>query len=147
MIKWPNKINPGITNDEMVQNLDFAQTFLEAAMIDVPDDMQGESLMPLLLSENDKWTREEVYYHYYEYPSVHMAKRHYGIVTKEFKLVRFYYDVDEWELYDRLNDPNEMNNVYDDPAYVDVVNDLTERLANLRVKYKDSEELDQKFLY
>ena len=76
-----------------------------------------------------------------------MAKRHYGIVTKEFKLVRFYYDVDEWELYDRLNDPNEMNNVYDDPAYVDVVNDLTERLANLRVKYKDSEELDQKFLY
>ena len=147
MIKWPNKIKPGITNDEMVQNLDFAQTFLEAAMIDVPDDMQGESLMPLLLSENDKWTREEVYYHYYEYPSVHMAKRHYGIVTKEFKLVRFYYDVDEWELYDRLNDPNEMNNVYDDPAYVDVVNDLTERLANLRVKYKDSEELDQKFLY
>ena len=147
MVKWPNKIKPGITNDEMVQNLDFAQTFLEAAMIDVPDDMQGESLMPLLLSENDKWTREEVYYHYYEYPSVHMAKRHYGIVTKEFKLVRFYYDVDEWELYDRLNDPNEMNNVYDDPAYVDVVNDLTERLANLRVKYKDSEELDQKFLY
>ena len=147
MIKWPNKIKAGITNDEMVQNLDFAQTFLEAAMIDVPDDMQGESLMPLLLSENDKWTREEVYYHYYEYPSVHMAKRHYGIVTKEFKLVRFYYDVDEWELYDRLNDPNEMNNVYDDPAYADVVKDLTERLANLRVKYKDSEELDQKFLY
>jgi len=147
MIKWPNKIKPGITNDEMVQNLDFAQTFLEAAMIDVPDDMQGESLMPLLKGENDKWTREEVYYHYYEYPSVHMAKRHYGIVTKEFKLVRFYYDVDEWELYDRLNDPNEMNNVYDDPAYAEVVKDLTERLKNLRVKYKDSEELDKKFLY
>ena len=147
MIKWPNKIKPGITNDEMVQNLDFAQTFLEAAMIDVPDDMQGESLMPLLKGENDKWTREEVYYHYYEYPSVHMAKRHYGIVTKEFKLVRFYYDVDEWELYDRLNDPNEMNNVYDDPAYSEVVKDLTERLKNLRVKYKDSEELDKKFLY
>mgnify|MGYP005672946253 FL=1 len=147
MIKWPNKIKPGITNDEMVQNLDFAQTFLEAAMIDVPDDMQGESLMPLLKGENDKWTREEVYYHYYEYPSVHMAKRHYGIVTKEFKLVRFYYDVDEWELYDRLNDPNEMNNVYDDPAYYEIVKDLTERLKNLRLKYKDSEELDKKFLY
>ena len=147
MIKWPNKIKAGITNDEMVQNLDFAQTFLEAAMIDVPDDMQGESLMPLLLSENDKWTREEVYYHYYEYPSVHMAKRHYGIVTKEFKLVKFYYDVEEWELYDRYNDPNEMNNVYADPAYADVVEELTLKLANLRVKYKDSEELDQKFLY
>jgi len=147
LIKWPNKIKPGITNDEMVQNLDFAQTFLEAAMIDVPEDMQGESLLPLLKGENDKWTREEVYYHYYEYPSVHMAKRHYGIVTKEYKLVRFYYDVDEWELYDRLNDPNEMKNVYNDPAYSDVVEDLTVRLKNLRVKYKDSEELDKKFLY
>ena len=137
MIKWPNKIKPGITNDEMVQNLDFAQTFLEAAMIDVPDDMQGESLMPLLMGENDKWTREEVYYHYYEYPSVHMVKRHYGIVNKEYKLARFYYDVDEWELYDRLNDPNEMNNVYDDPAYADVVVELKAKLADLRVKYKD----------
>ncbi len=76
-----------------------------------------------------------------------MVKRHYGIVNKEYKLARFYYDVDEWELYDRLNDPNEMNNVYDDPAYADVVNELKAKLADLRVKYKDSEELDQKFIY
>ena len=147
LIRWPNKIQAGITNDEMVQNLDFAQTFLEAAMIDIPQDMQGESLIPLLTGNNEKWTREEVYYHYYEYPSVHMVKRHYGIVNKEYKLVRFYYDVDEWELYDRLNDPNEVNNVYDNPEYADVVEDLKIRLANLRLKYKDSEELDQKFLY
>ncbi len=147
MIKWPNKIKPGISSDEMVQNLDYAQTFLEAAMIDAPEDMQGESLMPLLLGDNDKWTREEVYYHYYEYPSVHMVKRHYGIVNKEYKLVRFYYDVDEWELYDRLNDPNEMNNVYNDPAYADVVKDLKLKLADLRTKYMDSEELDKKYLY
>ena len=147
LIRWPNKIQAGITNDEMVQNLDFAQTFLEAAMIDAPEDMQGESLIPLLTGNNEKWTREEVYYHYYEYPSVHMVKRHYGIVNKEYKLVRFYYDVDEWELYDRLNDPNEVNNVYDNPEYADVVEDLKIRLANLRLKYKDSEELDQKFLY
>ena len=78
---------------------------------------------------------------------VHMVKRHYGIVNKEYKLARFYYDVDEWELYDRLNDPNEMNNVYDDPAYADVVKELKVKLADLRVKYKDSEELDQKFIY
>tara|TARA_B100001057_G_scaffold70140_1_gene64060 strand:- start:2199 stop:3800 length:1602 start_codon:yes stop_codon:yes gene_type:complete len=147
LIRWPNKIQAGITNDEMVQNLDFAQTFLEAAMIDAPEDMQGESLIPLLTENSEKWTREEVYYHYYEYPSVHMVKRHYGIVNKEYKLVRFYYDVDEWELYDRLNDPNEVNNVYDNPEYADVVEDLKIRLADLRLKYKDSEELDQKFLY
>ena len=147
LIKWPNVIEPGITNDELVQNLDYAQTFLEAAMIDIPDDMQGESLVPLLTGNTDSWKRDAVYYHYYEYPSVHMAKRHYGIVNKEFKLVKFYFDVEEWELYDRLNDPNEMTNVYNDPAYSEIVKDLKVKLADLRVKYKDSEELDKQFLY
>ena len=147
MIKWPNVIKPGTTNDEMVQNLDFAQTFLEAAMIDVPDDMQGESLIPLLKGNSDKWTRDAVYYHYYEYPSVHMAKRHYGIVNKEFKLVHFYYDIDEWELYDRLNDPSEINNVYNNPDYKDVVEKLTQELKEMRIKYKDSEKLDKSFIY
>ena len=147
MIRWPNVIKPGTTNDEMVQNLDFAQTFLEAAMIEAPDDMQGESLIPLLNGDVEKWNRDAVYYHYYEYPSVHMVKRHYGIVNKQFKLVHFYYDVDEWELYDRINDPNEMTNVYNNPNYKDVVKKLTEELYELRKKYKDSKELDQKYLY
>ena len=147
LIKWPNVIKPGITNDELVQNLDYAQTFLEAAMIDIPDDMQGESLIPLLKGNSQEWTRDAVYYHYYEYPSVHMAKRHYGIVNKDFKLVHFYFDVDEWELYDRLNDPNEMNNVYYDPNYKDVVEALTLELSDLRKKYKDSDELSRSFIY
>ena len=146
LIKWPNEIKPGTTSDEMVQNLDFAQTFLEAAMIDVPNDMQGESLIPLLKGDNENWNRESVYYHYYEYPSVHMVKRHYGIVNKEFKLIHFYYDVDEWELYDRKNDPNEMNNVYNDPDYIEVVNKLTQDLKEMRIKYKDSKELDKSFI-
>ena len=147
LIKWPNVIKPGITNDELVQNLDYAQTFLEAAMIDIPNDMQGESLIPLLKGNSQEWTRDAVYYHYYEYPSVHMAKRHYGIVNKDFKLVHFYFDVDEWELYDRLNDPNEMNNVYYDPNYKDVVEALTSELSDLRKKYKDSDELSRSFIY
>ena len=147
LIKWPNVIKPGITNDELVQNLDYAQTFLEAAMIDIPDDMQGESLIPLLKGNSQEWTRDAVYYHYYEYPSVHMAKRHYGIVNKDFKLVHFYFDVDEWELYDRLNDPNEMNNVYYDPNYKDVIEALTSELSDLRKKYKDSDELSRSFIY
>ena len=147
MIRWPNVIKPGTTNDEMVQNLDFAQTFLEAAMIEAPDDMQGESIIPLLKGDVEKWNRDAVYYHYYEYPSVHMVKRHYGIVNKEYKLVHFYYDVDEWELYDRINDPNEMTNVYNNPNYKEVVKKLAEELYELRKKYKDSKELDQKYLY
>ena len=146
LIRWPNKIDAGTTNEELVQNLDFAQTFLEAAKIEAPTDMQGESLMPLLTGNDENWDREAVYYHFYEYPSVHMVKRHYGMATKEFKLIHFYYDVDEWELYDREKDPQEMNNVYNDPAYADTVVQLRKELKELRIKYKDSHELDEKFL-
>ncbi|MBX2876607.1 MAG: sulfatase [Saprospiraceae bacterium] len=146
LIRWPNKIKAGTTNDEMVQNLDFAPTLLQAAQIEIPNDMQGESLMPLLQGNDPAWDREAVYYHYYEYPSVHMVKRHYGIVTKDFKLAHFYYDVDEWELYDRKKDPKEMRNVYEDPMYAETVAQLKTELAKLRVKYQDSADLDQKFI-
>lgn len=146
LVRWPGVVEAGSRSDEMVQNLDFAQTFLEAAGIDAPGDMQGESLVPLLRGETGRWTRDAVYYHYYEYPSVHMVKRHYGIVTREYKLAHFYYDVDEWELYDRMKDPMELNNVYDDPDYAGVVADLKDRLQGLREKYKDSEELDRMFI-
>jgi arylsulfatase A-like enzyme len=146
LVRWPNVVKPGSVENEMVQNLDFAQTMLEAVGIIPPNDMQGESLIPLLKGNKKDWTRDAVYYQYYEYPSVHMVKRHYGIVSKEFKLVHFYYDVDEWELYDRLNDPNEMNNVYNDPAYADTVKKLKKDLIALRIKYKDSPEQDQKYI-
>ena len=146
LIRWPGVVEPGSTSDQMVQNLDFAQTFLEMAGIEAPSDMQGESMVPLLKGDIKGWDRDAVYYHYYEYPAVHMVKRHYGIVTREYKLVHFYYDVDEWELYDRQKDPMEMKNEYNNPAYADVVSEMKEKLAKMRVKYGDSEELDQKFI-
>ena len=146
LIRWPNQITAGITNDEMVQNLDFAQTFLEAAQIEIPEDMQGESLISLLKGDTSQWDRESVYYHYYEYPGPHMVKRHYGIVTKKFKLVHFYHDIDEWELYDRKNDPQEMKNVYHNPAYANAVTELHKKLDELRLKYKDSPEFDRKVI-
>jgi len=142
LISWPGKIDPGTRISKMVQNLDFAQTFLDAANINQPKDMQGESLIPLLLGQEENWNREAVYYHYYEYPAVHMVKRHYGIVTEKYKLAHFYYDIDEWELYDRFADPMEMKNVYNEPSYKEVVKKLKLQLAELRVKYKDSRELD-----
>jgi arylsulfatase A-like enzyme len=145
LVRWPGVIAPGMVNTQMVQNLDFAQTFLAAANIDAPSDMQGESLIPLFKGETENF-RDAVYYHYYEYPAVHMVKRHYGIVTQDYKLVHFYDDIDEWELYDRKKDPQEMHSVYDDPTYTEVVKDLKEKLAALRVKYKDSKELDQKYI-
>lgn len=145
LVKWPGVIEANTVNTQMVQNLDFAQTFLDAAGITAPSDMQGESLVPLFKGETEDF-REAVYYHYYEYPSVHMVKRHYGIVTEDYKLAHFYYDVDEWELYDRKKDGNEMKNVYNDPAYAEVVKELTEKLAAMRVEYKDSPELDQQYI-
>lgn len=146
LIRWPEKIQAGSVSDEMVQNLDFAQTFLAAAGLPQPNDMQGESLMPLLTGQTEQWDRDAVYYHYYEYPGFHMVKRHYGIVTTEYKLAHFYYDVDEWELYDRKNDPLELASVYDDPAYADVVEMMKKKLLELREEYQDSQELDQKFI-
>jgi len=145
LVRWPGVIEPGSVNTQMVQNLDFAQTFLDAAGIKAPSDMQGESLLPLFKGNTENF-RDAVYYHYYEYPAVHMVKRHYGIVTEDYKLVHFYYDIDEWELYDRKKDPQELKSVYDDPEYADVVEDLKKQLSDLRVKYKDSKELDQKYI-
>lgn len=145
LIKWPSVIKPGIRNTKMVQNLDFAQTILEAAGLQAPMDMQGESLIPLFKGKDENF-RDAAYYHYYEYPSVHMVKRHYGIVTEKFKLIHFYHDIDEWELYDRENDKEEMKNVYNDPAYESIKKELHDKLTALRIKYKDSEELDKMYI-
>ena len=146
LVAWPGKIAPGSTSSTMVQNLDYAQTFLEAAGIPAPADMQGESLLPLLTGNSESWTRDAVYYHYYEYPAVHMVKRHYAVVTEQYKLVHYYYDVDEWELIDRIKDPQELRNVYEDPAYAPVVAELHRKLEELRKQYGDSAEISQGYL-
>jgi len=146
LVKWPGVIQPGSRSDEMVQNLDFAQTFLDAAGIAQPDDMQGESLIPLFKGDTKSWTRDAVYYHYYEYPGSHMVKRHYGVVTTDYKLAHFYDDIDEWELYDRKKDTLELTNVYDDPAYAEVVKELHQKLDDIRIKYGDSSDLDQYYI-
>jgi arylsulfatase A-like enzyme len=130
----------------MVSNLDLAETFLDIAGVKVPSDMQGRSIVPLLKSKTPKNWRKEHYYHYYEYPGSHMVKRHYGISTERYKLIHYYYDIDEWELYDIRNDPDEMKNVYNDPSYDDVKKDLHERLKKIMIKYRDSEELARSFL-
>ncbi len=146
LVAWPGKIKPGSRSDELVQNLDFAPTFLEAAGVKTPSDMQGESLVPLLTGENQKWKREAVYYHYYEYPAEHMVNRHYAIVTKDYKLIHYYYVEDQWELIDRKKDPLELKNVYNDPAYAAIKKELHVQLAGLRKKYKDNDNLSQTYV-
>jgi arylsulfatase A-like enzyme len=75
-----------------------------------------------------------------------MVKRHYGVANDRYKLMHFYYDIDEWEMYDLETDPQEMKNIYNDPAYADVQKMLHEKLAELRTKYGDSVENDKKFI-
>ncbi len=146
LVSWPGHVAPGSTSDEMVQNLDFAQTFLDAAGVPQPGDMQGESLLPVLTGQMEGWNREAVYYHYYEYPAEHMVNRHYAIVTKDYKLIHYYFDLDYWELIDRRNDPQELRNVYDDPAYAEVRGRLHRELDQIREKYGDSDSLSRHYI-
>ena len=143
-MKWPNTIKPGSVNTNMVQNLDMAPTLLEAAGLKIPTDIQGESFVSLLKGGNK--FRKAAYYHYYEYPGIHAVKRHYAIVKEDFKLIHFYHDINEWELYDRKNDPNEMTNVYDNPKYKKIKKKLHSELKALRKKYKDTDDLDRHFI-
>jgi len=138
LVWYPKQVKPGSVNDDLVQNLDFAPTFLDFAGIDKPADVQGESLRPLLRGRTPKRWRKSIYYHYYEYPAVHSVKRHYGVRTERYKLIHFYHDIDEWELYDLQKDPREMNNVLNDPKYANVVEELKAELKRLRKKYKDT---------
>lgn len=145
LIRYPREIKPGTVIDNLVQNLDFAPTFLDYAEIEIPEEMQGESFRMLVAGKTNEW-RDAAYYTYYEYPAVHMVKRHYGVATDRYKLMHFYYDIDEWEMYDLKTDPMEMKNIYDDPAYTNVRKILHKRLEELREYYGDSDENNQKFL-
>lgn len=145
MIRWPNHINAGVNNAQLVQNIDYAPTMLELAGIDIPTDIQGKSLLPLLKQEPVIW-RDALYYHYYEYPSIHMVKRHYGIRTDRYKLIHFYHDVDEWELYDLKVDPKETVNLISHANYQSIKEELLTRLDELREQYQDSDTLTQSLL-
>jgi arylsulfatase A-like enzyme len=135
LVRWPGVVQPGSENSDLTSNLDFAQTFLEIAGVPPPADMQGASLVPLLKGETpDDW-RTSVYYHYYEYPAAHMVRRHYGVRTDRYKLIHFY-GLGEWELYDLEKDPDELQNVYADPAYADKIAALKKELTRLRELYK-----------
>ena len=123
---------------QLVQNIDFAPTMLELAGAPIPPDIQGVSLLPLL--ENEKapanW-RKSLYYHYYEYPGEHAVRRHYGVRTERYKLIRFYGDMDEWELFDLQADPREMNNLYGKTGYEGITGELRAELKRLQEQYDD----------
>ena len=145
LIRWPGVVEAGGVRGAIVQNIDFAPTILDVAGADVPAAMHGKSLAPLF-SADDADFRDAAYYHYYEYPGIHAVKRHYGVRTQRYKLMHYYHDVDEWELYDLQTDPSEMRNVYADPDYSDVRDQMIALLADVQARYGDSPELAREFL-
>ena len=140
IVKWPGVTPPDSKCDAMVQNLDYAETFLQVAGAAIPGDMQGRSLVPLLKGQQPANWRDAIYYHYYEYPSVHMVARHYGIRTERFKLFRFY-QFDEWEFYDLAADPEELENEYNNPAYAEQIATLKKDLDKIREHYRDESDV------
>jgi arylsulfatase A-like enzyme len=134
LVRWPGVTRPGSHSEALVSNLDFAETFLDVAGAAVPADMQGTSLVPLLKGQPPSDWRTSLYYHYYEFPAVHMVHKHEGVRTARHKLIHFY-ELGEWELYDLQQDPHELNSVYSDPAYADVAARLKRELSRLRDQY------------
>ena len=136
LIKCPGIIDSNIISKELIMNIDFGPTLLDFAGLEVPNSMQGKSFKPSFVDENHVG-REAVYYHYYEYPLWHKVQPHYGIKTSKYKLIHFYYSMDEWELYDLEKDPNEMNNIYNE-APEELIKELKSQLKSLQSDYKDN---------
>lgn len=137
LIRWPGVAWPGTRRSGLVSVLDFPETFLEAAGLRVPADMQGRSLLPLLRGDKSNDWRTSFYYHYYEFPGAHSVRRHYGVVTDRYKLFHFYEPgMNYWALIDRQKDPRELKNVYNDPGYAQTGRELHAELDRLRSELK-----------
>jgi arylsulfatase A-like enzyme len=137
IVRWPGVIKPGSVNNDIVSNLDLAETFLDAAGQPIPPEMQGRSLLPVFKGETPADWRKSFYYHYYEYPAPHHVRPQYGVVTDRFKLVHFYATPDQyWEMFDLAKDPHEMRSVFGAAEYADQQKQLEVELQRLRTELK-----------
>ena len=134
LVRWPGRVKAGTRSEGMILNVDFAPTMLVAAGEKVPGDMQGRSFVPLLEGRTPSDWRKSMYYRYYY--SHFETEPHLGVRTHKHKLI--YFDrIDQWELYDLVKDPLEMNNVYDDADYQTIVKKLKRELKRLQTELKD----------
>lgn len=138
LIRWPKQIKAGSVSKNMILNLDFAPTFLDAAGTQVPSDMQGRSFLPLLQGKLPRDWRTAMYYRYY-HPGDHNVAAHYGIRTLRYKLI-YYFKLNQWELYDLQKDPLEMHNEYSKPAYSKIVASLKQTMYRLKKELKDTDQ-------
>lgn len=140
LIRWPAVIKAGSRSDAMALNVDFAETFLEAAGLPVPNTMQGRSLLPILRGRVPADWQTSMYYRYYHDPGDHNTRAHYGVRTRTHKLI-YFWKKDQWELYDLVNDPLEMNNIYGQPGQEKITATLKAELLRLKQAVRDQDQL------
>lgn len=140
LVRWPGVVKPNSKPKELIQNIDYAPTFLEVAGLDVPAEIQGRSLMPLLRGDSKDW-RESLFYTYYELGE-HAVPQHFGVRTQQHKLI-YFPRTDEWNLFDLTRDPGEMKSVHDDPSYSQIRESLVAEFTRLR-KHYDAPEMIKK---
>jgi arylsulfatase A-like enzyme len=139
LVRWPGVIAPGSHSDAMALNVDFAPTFLDAAGVPVPPTMQGRSLVPVLRGRAGADWRTSMYYRYYHDPGDHNTRSHYGVRTRTHKLI-YFWKKDQWELYDLVHDPMELNNLYGQPGQEAITATLKAELARLKQSVKDEDQ-------
>ena len=135
IVRWPGVVKPRTHFTPLVQNIDYASTFVELAGGKSPEGLHGRSLVPILRGQTPANWRTSLYYHYYD--SGHGVPKHYGVRTDRYTLAHFY-QTDEWELYDLKKDPQQMRSVYGEPAYAKTVTGLKSELARLRAEFNDT---------
>lgn len=138
MLRYPGKVKSGATSEEMVLNLDMAPTLLEIAGLPVPSDMQGKSFLSLAEGKQDPHWRKDWLYEFYEYPGFENVRPSRGVRTERYKLIHFFLEPEEWELYDLKSDPDETNNLYGKPGSEEITKRLKERLQALRTETNDT---------
>jgi len=140
LVRWPATIKAGTRSDAVALNVDFAPTFLEAAGLPVPGDMQGRSILPILRGRTPADWRTSMYYRYYHDPGNHNTRAHYGVRTRTHKLIHFW-KKDQWELFDLVNDPHELHNLYGEPGQEALAAALKQELAKLKREVRDDDQL------
>jgi arylsulfatase A-like enzyme len=137
MVRFPARVKAGrVDTAHMVLNIDVAPTLLELAGVPVPAWMHGRSWLPLLEGRETAW-REAFLYEYYEYPAPHCVRKNRGVRTDRWKLIHFWEQPEEWELYDLQSDPDETNNLAVRSEQAGRIKSLRLRLEELRREVGD----------
>jgi arylsulfatase A-like enzyme len=145
LVRWPRAIKPGTRSDAIALNVDFAPTFLDAGGLRTPDDMQGRSLLPVLRGRTPSDWRTSMYYRYYHDPGDHNTRAHYGVRTRTHKLI-YFWKKDQWELFDLVNDPFELHNLYGQRGQEQLTSDLKAELLRLKKAVGDDDRLANELL-